>query len=107
MKAKVIELSKAQRLVWLTAGKNEELEGLKGDVTLIPLKSYIEKDGTFVNHAGLHQKVTRGLTIVPNALSIIEVVEAFAGQDVKPEEAHDKVGQGRVHNEATAQRGAL
>lgn len=107
MKAKVMELSRAQRLVWLTAGKNEELEALRGDVTLIPLKTYIEKDGTFVNHAGLKQSVTRGLTVVPHALSLIEVATAFGGTQVRPLEAHDKIGAGRIHNEATLQRGSL
>lgn len=106
-KAKVIELSKAQKLVWLTACKNEELERLQGDVTLIPLKTYVEKDGTFVNYAGLRQTVKKGLTVVANAMSLVEVAEAFKGVDVRPEEAPFKVGVGRVRNEATLQRGSL
>ena len=106
-KAKVMELSKASKLVWLTAGKSEELENLKGDVTLIPLKTYIEKDGTYVNFAGLRQSVKKGVTIVPNAMSLIEVVEAFAGVDVRPDEAANKIGAGRVFNESEAQRGSL
>ena len=86
-------------------------------MTLIPLKSYLEKDGTFVNHAGVRQTVSQGLTIVPNALSLCEVVAAFAGGDHKycqqhtqihnHPHAYDKIGDGRIHNEATAKRGAL
>jgi NADH-quinone oxidoreductase subunit G len=107
MAAKVAELSKAKKLVWLSAGKNEKLEALEGDVTLVPLKTYIEKDGTFVNYAGVRQTVKKGVTVVANALSLTEVAGLFAGQDVKPEHAIDQVGAGRVFNESIQTRGAL
>jgi len=106
-KAKVVELSKAQKLVWLTAGRSDELEALAGDVTLIPLKTYVEKGGTFVNFSGIRQTVSKGLTVVPNALSLVEAAEVLAGRDLKPEQAHDKIGFGRIYNEATTQRGSL
>jgi NADH-quinone oxidoreductase subunit G len=104
-KAKLVELSKAFRLVWLTAGKNLDLDNLTGDVTLIPLKSCLEKSGTFVNHAGLRQKITKGLAIVPNALSLTEVTELFAGREIEVAIGSGCVG--RVQNEATAGRGSL
>ena len=107
MPAKIAELSKAKKLVWLTAGKNEALEGLTGDVTLIPLKTYVEKGGTYVNYAGLRQTVKKGLTVVANSLSLREVADLFAGREVQPEQAPSKVGWGRVNNEAIATRGAL
>jgi NADH-quinone oxidoreductase subunit G len=107
MKTKVTELSKAAKLVWLTAGKNEDLETLKGDVTLIPLKTYVEKHGTYVNYKGDRQTIEAGLTVVPNALSLVEVAALFAGRELQPEEARNKVGYGRIVNEAYAQRGSL
>jgi NADH-quinone oxidoreductase subunit G len=107
MQAKVSELSKAAKLVWLTAGKNEALEALKGDVTLIPLKTYLEKTGTYVNYAGIAQTAKKGLTIVPNTLSLTEVADLFAGREVQPEQAHNKIGYGRITNEAYATRGSL
>jgi len=111
LKARVQEVSKAAKLVWLTAGSNADLDALTGDVTLIPLKSYLEKSGTFVNHAGLQQKVTKGVTVVPNALSLTEVADLFAGRDIQIAsaltETGDRVGVGRVHNEATTVRGSL
>ena len=107
MSAKVAELSKAAKLVWLTAGKNEALETLAGDVTLIPLKSYVEKGGTFVNYAGIRQTVAKGVTIVENALSLVEVADLFAGREAREEVVHDHIGKGRVHNEFTLARGSL
>ena len=107
LKAKIMELSRAAKLIWMQAGKNEQLEQLEGDVTLIPLKTYVEKDGTFVNYAGLRQTVKKGVAVVPHALSLTEVTALFRGEDVQPEVAHDLVGQGRIHNEFTLVRGQL
>jgi NADH-quinone oxidoreductase subunit G len=104
--AKIGLLSSAKRLIWATSARVEALEKL-ANVTLIPLKTYMEKSGTFVNHAGLRQQVKKVLTVVPNALSLVELTNAFAGQDVRYESADDVIGQGRVNNIATAQRGAL
>lgn len=114
MKVKVSELSKAAKLVWLTSGKNAELEALSGDVALLPVKSYIEKAGTFVNHAGLRQKIERVTTIVPTALSLTEVVLAMKGADVTLDVTLDtsvaghranKIGVGRINNEYVQARG--
>jgi NADH-quinone oxidoreductase subunit G len=110
--AKVSELSQASKLIWLGAGKNQVLEDLKGDVTLIPTKTYVEKEGTFVNHAGLRQKISAGISIVANALSLNEIASLFAGQNLPTSksiyvEGPAQVGSGRVHNEATTARGSL
>ena len=108
LKAKIMELSKATKLIWLQAGKNDQLEALPGDVTLIPLKTYVEKEGTFVNYAGLHQKVKKGLSIVPASLSITEVVQLMGGEAaVDTDLTIDQVGVGRVYNEFTPLRGRL
>ncbi len=114
MKVKVSELSKAAKLVWLTSGKNPELEALSGDVALLPVKSYIEKAGTFVNHAGLRQKVERVTSIVSTALSLTEIVHAMKGEDVTLDVVRDtsiaghrpnKIGVGRINNEYVQARG--
>jgi NADH-quinone oxidoreductase subunit G len=110
-KAKVLELSKAAHLIWLTAGKNTELDNLKGDVTLIPLKTYVEKGGTYVNYKGDRQTVKKGLTIIANALSLTEVANLLAGREAHIDrptaDDHNRIGFGRVHNEATTVRGSL
>ena len=103
----VREVSKASKLVWLTAGKNQALDGLTGDVTLIPLKTYVEKDGTYVNFKGIRQTIRKGVAILPNALSVTEIAELVKGEDLIPALAHDMIGAGRVHNEFTLARGNL
>jgi NADH-quinone oxidoreductase subunit G len=107
LKVKILELSKAAKLVWMQAGKNEQLESLSGQVTLIPLKTYLEKSGTFVNHTGIRQTVKKGVSIVANALSLTEVATFLRGDEAKVEQAHDHIGQGRIYNEFTRTRGAL
>lgn len=108
LKAKIIELSKASRLVWLQAGKNDQLEALPGDVTLIPLKTYLEKDGTFVNFKGIAQKVHKGLAIVPASLSLEEFVRLASGEAaVESDPDVDQIGVGRIYNEFTLVRGNL
>lgn len=107
IKAKIMELSKASKLVWLQSGKNDQLEALTGDVTLIPLKTYVEKTGTYVNFKGMAQKVHKGLTVVPNSLDLTQAVSLFRGEEIKHDPTYDQVGYGRVHNEFTLVRGKL
>jgi NADH-quinone oxidoreductase subunit G len=83
MKDRINELSKAQNLIWMQAGSNEQLAALKGNVTLIPLKTFVEKDGTFINHQGLEQKFKRATTIVSEALTLDQAASLLAGQEIK------------------------
>lgn len=107
LKAKILELSTAAKLVWMQAGKNAQLEALQGDVTLIPLKTYVEKNGTFVNYAGIRQTVRKGPAAVANALSLIEVADLFAGREIHLDPSGEISGVGLVHNEYTMRRGVL
>lgn len=79
---KVKLLSKAKKLIWMQSGKNEALDALGGDVTLIPMKSYMEKEGTYVNFKGLEQKVKRVTTIVSEALTLTEAVMLMSGRNL-------------------------
>ncbi len=87
LKNKVNELSKAQNLIWLQSTKNADLENLAGNVWLIPMKSYVEKDGTFVNHAGLAQTFKKVTTVVSEALTLSEAGDLLAGKAlaIKPD----------------------
>lgn len=78
----IAELSKAPKLIWLQAGKSEALEALKGDVTLIPLKTFVEKDGTFINQKGLEQKFKKATTVVSEALTLTEAALLFGGKSL-------------------------
>lgn len=77
---RVTELSKATNLIWLQSSKHAALENLKGNVWIIPMKSYVEKDGTFINHAGLAQKFKKATTVVSEALTLIEAGELLVGK---------------------------
>lgn len=117
MKAKIAELSKVAKLVWLSSGKNAELDALTGDVALLPVKSYVEKAGSFVNHAGLRQQVERVMTVVPGAVSLTELVDLMkevgdamtakptSKADGVPAVSANQIGQGRINNEFTLSRG--
>ena len=84
---KVIDLvSQARNLVWMQTGKSTDLEALTGNVWLIPMKSFVEKDGTFVNFKGLAQTFKRVTTVVSEALTLTEAGALLVGQNlmVKP-----------------------
>lgn len=84
---KIRELSAAQNLIWMQAGKNEELPKLSGNVWIIPMKTFVEKDGTFVNYAGKAQTFKRATIVVHEALTLTEAARLLAGQSMmmKPE----------------------
>lgn len=106
LSAKIRELSKVKNLVWLTAGKNEELMKLN-NAWLIPMKVFIEKSGTFVNFKGLEQKIKRGFSVVSEALSLDEAAKLFAGQEITPHTEPEEPFHQRVKNEFIYERGSL
>lgn len=112
------ELSKAQNLIWLQAGKNESLMSLTGKVWLIPTKTFVEKDGTFINQAGLEQKFKKATTVVSEALTLTEAALLIAGKNlaiptatppfVPANQRADQVTQeARKKNEFVFKRGSL
>jgi NADH-quinone oxidoreductase subunit G len=112
------ELSKAKNLVWLQACKSDVFENLTGNVWLIPMKTFVEKEGTFVNHAGLAQKFNRATTVVSEALTLAEAGDLLAGKQmtIKPDSnilvdaarSTDKVTlEHRKKNEFVFKRGTL
>lgn len=79
---RVKEISKAQNVIWMQAAKNEALTNMSGNVWLIPVKTFVEKDGTFINQAGLEQKFKKVTTIVSEALTLTEVALLLAGKNL-------------------------
>ena len=77
---RVKELSKATSLIWMQSAKNMAVESLSGNVWIIPMKSYVEKQGTFVNHAGLVQKFKKATTVVSEALTLAEAGDLLVGK---------------------------
>ena len=123
LEAKIALFAKAAQLIWLGAGLAPAIDALAGDVIQIPMKTYVEKSGTFINFKGLRQTIKKSIVVVPAALSLDQAVEALAGRDVQPIQVVSSptvalplapilieasgLGSGRVQNEFTRQRGAL
>lgn len=72
LKAKIELFSKTENVVWFTSCRNDAFDS--SATWQIPMKSYTEKDGTFINYAGLERKFKRGVTFVPDAMTFSEVV---------------------------------
>ena len=109
MPTRLNEWTRARNLVWLTACKNELLERA-ANITLIPLKTYFEKQGTYVNFKGIAQTVKPGAVTVPNALSLEQVANLFAGRELDTRDIELDtylLHTGAVRNEAEMVRGAL
>jgi len=76
----MVDLSlKAESLIWLTAGKIDALKQRKTETYLIPMKSFVEKSGSFINFKGLEQKISRITTIVKGALTLDEASNLLTG----------------------------
>lgn len=75
----------AKQLIYLSSAAVPVLKNYTGNnwITLIPLKTYIEKDGTFINYQGRVQKFKKVTTVVSEALNATEAVQLLAGQEIK------------------------
>ena len=106
LKEKIQMLSGAESLIWMTACGNADLDNAGGETWQIPLKTYIEKSGSFTNFKGLVQPFKTGTTIVPQALTLSEATELLAGRDIDWNLRPKGLGGAKV-NYATGQRGTL
>jgi NADH-quinone oxidoreductase subunit G len=79
--------AKASQVIWLQSTKCAELNILPEGSMIIPMKSYTEKSGTFVNHAGIAQTFKKVTSVVPGALGLDQFAALVTGQDlqVQPE----------------------
>jgi NADH-quinone oxidoreductase subunit G len=77
----------AKLVVWLQSSKNQVLEKGKAETWIIPMKSYVEKEGTFVNFAGKAQSFKKVTTVVSEALTLSEAARLMVGQSmaIKPQ----------------------
>lgn len=110
-------LSKAKNLIWLAAGKNSSLESL-ANVWLVPMKTFVEKEGTFINYAGLEQRFKKVTNVVSEALTLTEAALLLAGKNlslpavsetfINANRPPDQVTlEHRKKNEFTFKRGSL
>jgi len=80
LKDKVKLFSKAKTVIWLASTKNDLYNEFDWQV---PIKSFVEKSGTFINQAGLSQQINRGPLFVSQALSVVDVATLLSGQPLK------------------------
>lgn len=86
-------LSKAGSVVWLSTSTQKSFDMIKTPAWFIPAKSFLEKDGTYVNYQGKAQSVKRVSTVVAGALSLSEASSLFVGKEVtvaNPANSHTK-----------------
>lgn len=77
LEQKLSLFKKANLSIMLTSGRNEAFAGMS---FVIPMKSFIEKDGTFENHQGTKQKIKRGPLFVSQALTMSEAAVLMSGK---------------------------
>lgn len=96
-----IELfSQAEHLYYMTSVQVESLQKssrLKNAV-IVPLKSYIEKDGTFINYNGQMRQFKKATIVVSEALSGVEAAALLAGQALKIQSLGEKALLTAVNN---------
>jgi NADH-quinone oxidoreductase subunit G len=103
---KLALFGKVSNLIWLSAGKTAALETMSGQIWQIPLKTFVEKNGTYINFQGREQKIKAITTIVEGALTLVEVGVALVGSQVEAVDAAPKV-TGLKYNHFTLKRGQL
>jgi NADH-quinone oxidoreductase subunit G len=74
LKDKIKLFSKVPSVAWMSSGLVKEASNFEFQV---PLKTFTEKDGTFINHAGLERKIKQGVTFVPQAVCLREAVKGM------------------------------
>ena len=77
---KVKLFSKAKKVAWLAPTQNSLYKSFNWQ---IPIKSFVEKSGTFINQADQTQKINRGPLFVSQALSGIDMATLLSGQPLK------------------------
>lgn len=82
--AKIDIFLKAKKLVWMSASRTPKILDYTGptEVMMVPLKTFVEKTGTFINAQGLEQKFKVATTIVSEALTLSEAADLLAGKDL-------------------------
>ena len=83
LKSKIAMFSSVETLVWFSACPLPSLEARKGATYVIPMKTSVEKRGTFVNFAGIEQKIDVATIIVKNSLTLSDVAALISGNDVQ------------------------
>lgn len=85
LQSKIQLFKSAKQVAWLSSGRHEGTEEFTWQ---IPMKTFVEKSGTFVNYSGKEQKFKRGTTIVSQALNLQEASLLMTGKELSLGSAH-------------------
>ncbi len=73
-------ISALKNIVWLQSTINPELEEkVKSNLFIIPMKSYLEKSGTFINFNGIEQSFRAVTTVMSQALTLGQAIGLMMG----------------------------
>lgn len=89
MSAKLKTFAKAEKLIWLGSAKVDAVLDSAKQVYVVPMKSFVEKEGTFINHAGVEQKFKKATTILHETLTLTEAAILFAGKNLSLSTSHE------------------
>lgn len=106
MTDKVAMFKKVDTVVWLSSNPVAGLMDRATSTFVIPLKTYFEKLGTYVNFKGMAQTVKPVTVIVKNALAVTDFAVLAKGENLTPL-VHATEEDNRKTNYFTGIRGAL
>lgn len=76
------EVSKAKTLIWMQSSKTQALVDLVHEnLIVVPLKSFVEKSGTFINHQGLAQSIKPVTTLLSESLTLDQAMGLAMGSE--------------------------
>ncbi len=94
---KLTLFSQAENLVWLSAAKLDQAVSGPKNFWHIPLKTFVEKSGTFVNAKGLAQKFSKVTTVLSEALTLSDVAALLTGDEaLMVAEAKSEIAEAKI-----------
>lgn len=98
--AKMALLKNNKRVVVLSTSQLSQVEDLSAETWQIPLKSFLEKEGTFTNFNGLEQKFSPVTSIIDTAVSVEEFVAGLSGVALenRPNNSVERVENQFIHH---------
>ncbi len=70
LNSRLATFEKLEDVVWLSSCVNDRFKNFRWQ---IPMKSYVEKSGTFINFKGVEQKIKASVKIIPDAIDLIQL----------------------------------
>ena len=93
-------------VIWLSSS---QVVGLSAKTVSyqIPMKTFVEKSGTLVNHAGVRQSISAGPVLVSDALMLDQAADLLCGGEIEMDVVPAMRESGRIFNELEKLRGQI